>query len=159
MTDLPAYNEAETNCMAIEALTKEIFVSFVKLGVLLMQNQDKAFYSAAGFSGFKEYTEAVGLTDWTMVTRLVNIGRVVTSQQISFGDASEIGYSKMCLLLPKFRKGEVSQDLIQLAKVAPNRDLRLELGHKISEETFEEYVTCTRCGYDVILNRGMIKRR
>jgi len=155
--NLPALNKAQQNILAIESTVKEIFVNFLKLGLLLYDCRKNAYYNEAGFDTFKDFVQAVNL-EWTQATRLVGIAELVLTQRIDSETVMEIGYSKMCYLLPRFRKEEVDGDLIELAKVAPQADLRKELGYKISEDD-EGYIVCPTCGAEIQFYKNMIRRR
>ena len=155
---LPPLTEAQKNCDFITEKVKEIYKNYVQLAILLVENRDKAHWQATSASGFKEFTQMLNL-EWTQVTRLVTIGELVLTQKISREDATEIGYSKMCYLLPRYRKGEVSTDLIELAKNCPQADLRKELGYKVPDDGSEEYLNCPRCGVEITLHKGMIRHR
>ena len=132
MTDL-SLTPAEQNLTDIYATVKEIFVNFLKLGLLLYNCKEHSYFNAAGFDNFKDFVQAINL-EWTQATRLVGIAELVLTQRISSEAVMEIGYSKMCYLLPRFRDGTITEEKVELAKVAPQADLRRELGYRMPDD-------------------------
>ena len=157
MTDL-SLTPAEQNLTDIYATVKEIFVNFLKLGLLLYNCKEHSYFNAAGYDSFKDFVQAINL-EWTQATRLVGIAELVLTQRISSEAVMEIGYSKMCYLLPRFRNETVSEDMIQLAKSAPQADLRRELGYKMPDGETDQYLNCPRCGNEIPYSRGLLRRR
>jgi hypothetical protein len=70
-------------------------------------------------------------------------------QLLSEEEASEIGIAKAVLLLPLAKEGRLSPELIELAKSAPYRDLREELGYKQAELERGDSIVCPRCGAEI----------
>lgn len=149
---------AEKNLTEIYSTVKEIFVNFLKLGLLLYDCREHGYYNSAGHSRFKDFIEAIHL-EWTQATRLVGIAELVLTQRIDSGTVLEIGYSKMCYLLPRFRNGTVSEDMVQLAKSAPQADLRRELGYKMPDNETDQFIVCSHCGAEIPFDRSILRKR
>jgi len=149
---------AEQSEFLITECCKDIKVRFLELGGLLADNQDRALWSEHHES-FKDFIELLGIGSYSWVMRLIDISRVVATQLLTKEEVLEIGVAKACLLLPRAKKGKLDDDIKELAKNAPYHHLRLELGHKLKDDEVEEYLLCPRCGVDITLHKGMIRRR
>ena len=149
--------EAEQNELMIIQLAKDIKLYFLELGGLLAENQDRALWSQ-NHESFRDFIEFLGIGSYSWVTRLIAISRIVATQLLTKEEVLEIGVAKACLLLPRIRKGKLDDDLKELAKNCPYHDLRVELGYK-TDELSEEYLICPRCGADIAIQEGMIRRR
>ena len=150
--------DAEQNELAVVYCCHNLHFSFLELGGLLVENEERAYWSANRHESFRELVEMLGIS-YSFATRLMGISRIVALQLLTTEEVMQIGVSKSTLLLPQFRKGEVDRDTIELAKHCPYRDLRLHLGHNVENELSEEYVICTRCGADISFRKGMLRRR
>lgn len=154
----PPLTQAEQNEGLIRQLCSDIKLHFLELGMLLAHNQDKALWSEHHES-FKDFVETLGIGDYSWVTRLVRLGRVVTQQLLQREELMEMGLSKACLLLPRIEKGELDEDTKLLALVCTFSDLREHLGHTLHGEDGDEFLLCPRCGVDITLRPGMVKKR
>lgn len=150
--------EAEKSETLIRRLCGDIKLHFLELGMLLALNQDRGLWSEHHES-FKDFVETLGIGDYSWVTRLVRIGRVVTQQLIQREELMEMGMSKACLLLPRIEKGDLDEDTKILALVCTFSDLREHLGHHLHGGDGDEFLLCPRCGVDITLRPGMVKRR
>jgi hypothetical protein len=148
---------AEQNITKIVALVRGAKLNFLELGRLLIENQENSYHDAMKVS-FKDFCEMLGVGSFSWVTRLMNVARVVAHNILTEDEVLEIGIAKTCLLLPRLKKGEIDNDIIELAKSCPYHDLRLELGYKVSEFS-EEYINCPNCGSEFPFQQYMIKRR
>ena len=154
----PALTEAERNEGLIRDLCGDIKLHFLELGMLLAFNQDRGLWSEH-HETFKDFIETLGIGDYSWVTRLVRMGRVVASQLLSKDELLEIGVSKTALLLPRIEKGELDEETKLLALVSTFQGLREHLGHTLHGEDGDEFLLCPRCGVDITLRPGMVKRR
>jgi len=160
MTDLPALTNAENNVLTIQHLAKDIYYNFLELGGLLSENQDYGYWSSCGYESFRDFVEMLGLGSYSWVTRLIDLSRLVASQLLTQEEVCEIGVSKACLLLPCAKKGKLDDETKGLARDCTFTDLRIHLGHHIpNSEDGDEYLLCPRCGVDITLRPGMVKRR
>ena len=150
--------EAERSEFLIVECCKDIKHRFLELGGLLADSQDKALWSEHHES-FRDFVELLGIGSYSWVTRLIDLSRVVATQLLTPDEVIEIGVAKACLLLPRAKKGVLDEDTKLLARNCTYVDLKIHLGHKIPEEDCEEYLLCPRCGVDVTIRKGMIKRR
>lgn len=141
------FTQAESNTLLIQQLIRDAKLDFLKMGRALIVNQENAYWSSVGYESFKSFIEELGIGDYTWVTRLMNITRLVGSQ-LTEQDVLEIGVSKCALLLPAHKKGELTEEIIELAKDAPFSELRAELTGKEYEPT-EHFLICPRCGAEV----------
>jgi len=149
---------AEQSEFLIADCCKDIKVRFLELGGLLADNQDRALWSEHHES-FKDFIELLGIGSYSWVMRLIDISRLVATQLLTKEEVLEIGVAKACLLLPRAKKGQLDDDIKELAKNAPYHELRLGLGHRLTEGESGEYLFCPRCGVDITLHKGMIRRR
>ncbi len=155
---VPALTEAETNECLIRQLCGQVKSHLLELGMLLAFNQDRGLWSEH-HETFKDFVETLGIGEYSWVTRLVRMGRVVTSQLLSKDDVLEIGVSKTALLLPRIEKGDLDEETRLLALVSTVSDLREHLGHTPYGGDGDEFLLCPRCGVDITLRPGMVKRR
>ena len=61
---------------------------------------------------------------------------------------AEIGVAKLTRLLPLARAGELTDEIIDAARVLSDLDLREKLGHNVggSDGSDEMWIICSRCG-------------
>lgn len=154
----PPLTEAEKNECLIRQLCRDVKVHLLEIGMLLAFNQDRGLWSEHHES-FKDLVETLGIGDYSWVTRLVRMGRVVASQLLTRDEVLEIGVSKTVLLLPRIEKGELDEETKMLALVSTFSGLREHLGHQLHGEDGDEFLLCPRCGVDITLRPGMVKRR
>ena len=156
---VPPLSEAEENCLAIAGLVKRLHYDFLELGGLLLENQASAFWGASGAESFKGFVQQLGISyDWA--TRLMGIANAIADNLFTKEEVVEIGVAKICLLLPHIKKGELSEEIKLLARDCSFNDLRKELGHNLTDPVdSDEYLLCPRCGVEITLMPGMIKRR
>ena len=145
-------NDAQRNEIETRTLVANTQINFLRIGMLLMVNQDKALWSVVGHESFKDYIETLGIGSYSWVTRLVDMARVVATQQLSKEQVLEIGVSKMALLLPRLKSKTLEADMIELAKHCPVSDLREELGMKSGQSGSD--CICNRCGNSRPCPRG-----
>lgn len=146
---LQHYSEAENNERETRALCMAVKVNFIKIGMLLNDSVEECFWSQCGHENFSEYVESLGAGSYSWGTRLMRMATLVQEGILNTSEALEIGVSKMAALLPHVEDDNF-QDLKELAKVAPYRDLREELGHKKVELDTEIFITCNRCGAKIV---------
>lgn len=155
---VPPLSDAEQNEKALIACCHSLHYSFLELGGLLVQNNDKSYWSANSHESFRELVEMLGIS-YSFATRLMGIARVVALHLLTKEEILEIGVSKSCLLLPLLARGKLDDETKELAKSCPYRDLRLHLHHKIPDEDSSEYLLCPRCGVEISFRKEMIRRR
>lgn len=167
-----ALTKAEENITAISGLVRGICFAYLELGGLLLENQRFAYWSQGGYESFKDFIQILGIS-YSWATRMMGLADIVAQKFLSEEEIVEIGISKVCLLLPHVKRGEIPEDIKLLARDCTFIDLRRELGHQIPEPSDDgAYVICPRCGGDinplkvrcpcgqeVTLKRGMIRRR
>ena len=156
--NLPELTEAERIELLIVHCCTNIRETFLELGGLLADYQDRALWSEHHES-FKDFIEMLGIGSYSWVTRLIDISRIVSQQLLTKEEVLQIGVAKACLLLPAVKKGTLSEDIKLLARDCTFTDLRIALGHNVPDEDSEEYIICTRCGADVTVRKGMIRKR
>jgi len=157
-TQIQGVTPAEENELLILNLVKGVKWGFVELGGLLAENSDKAYWGLTGHESFKDFVEELGVGSYSWVTRLMDISRIVAQEVLTREQVIEIGVAKCCLLLPLAKKGKLSEDLIELAKVCPYRDLRQKLGGGTQELTeVERFICCPRCGNEFPFHEDMLK--
>jgi len=138
---------------------KELGKAFLRVGQLLIDNQENGYWAATGAESFKDFTAMLGFS-YSWATRLMAMHRVVTSQLLTEDEVLEIGQSKMGLLVAHTGNGGLTDEVKAIARDGSFIDLRKALGHNILDpELSEEYLVCPRCGEDVPIYPGMVKRR
>jgi len=151
---------AEESQTLIMELAKTVKWGFIELGGLLCDNQDKAYWSRTGHESFKDFVETIGIGDYTWVTRLMDISRMVAKGIVTREQVLEIGVAKTVLLLPRAKKGQLTPELIELAKSCTWRELREELGG--GSEALpapEQFIRCPRCGQEFVFHDDMLRGR
>jgi hypothetical protein len=138
--------DAEKNVVDTQHLVKHMKGCFIVIGGLLEANKKAAYWSVAGFESWRDYVEQLGIGSYANAMRLIQIYRVVSVRILSEEDVYEIGMAKTMMLLPLAENGNLTQDIISLAKNGTARDLRQQLGHKVTENDGRHSVTCSRCG-------------
>ena len=169
---VPLLSKAEENCLRITGLVKKLHYDFLELGGLLLENRIQGYWGVSGAESYKGFIQQLGLSyDWA--TRLVDIMETLVGNFLTKDEVVQIGVAKACLLLPCAKKGQLSEEIKLLAENCTWNDLRLELGHHLVEQKDGDvYMLCTRCGGEISpinikcrcgqemsLSPGMIKRR
>ena len=132
---------------------------FIRLGILLLANKKRAYWSRNQHGSFKDFCEQLGLGSYSRMTRLADIAQLLLDKELDEATITEIGFSKMCLLLPGFKRGKVTPDLLELAKVAPYSDVRDELGYAVQVRLRgQETYICPRCGEEFFINPDKVRR-
>jgi hypothetical protein len=156
---VPPLSKAEENCLTIAGLVKRLHYDFLELGGLLLENQAQGFWGASGAESFKSFVQQLGISyDWA--TRLMGVAKTIVDNLFTKEEVVEIGVAKICLLLPHIKKGKLPEEIKLLARDCSFNDLRKELGHNLTDpEDTGEYLLCPRCGAEIDLKPGMVKRR
>ncbi len=155
----PPLDKAQENCLTIAGLVKKLHYDFLELGGLLLENRNMGYWNASGCESFKDFIQQLGISyDWA--TRMMGLAEIVAQQLLTPAEVVEMGVAKATLLLPHVKNGTLPEDIKLLARDCSWNDLRKELGHNLVDpDNYEEFVNCPHCGYDIILQPGMIKRR
>ena len=142
-----ALSPAEQNETETIKLVMDTKSNFLELGNLLLENREHAYWSQNGHEGFGNYIESLSIGSYSWVTRLMDIARIVSHNILTEDEVLEIGTGKMALLLPRLKEGKVDIDTIELSKACTLSDLKLCLGHKVSELDHSHPIICPRCGH------------
>lgn len=143
---------AEDNEKAVMEIAAQGMGRDIALGVLLCANKRHGYWSQNAHESFKDFVEQLGVGSYSRMTRLADIGGLVVDGRITAGDVAEIGVAKMGVLLPLLKRGEVSAETIELAKVCPVRDLLVHLGRSVDRP--QVTVVCPRCGHEFYTKEG-----
>ncbi len=122
-------------------------MNFLEIGRLLKANKDNAWYSTCGHETFSNYVESLGLRK-SNAYKIMAIYEFQTSGKLTQEQILEIGISKTDELVSF--KGELTPEIIEVAKHAPVRDFREHLGKAVVENDAESAIICTNCGYKLI---------
>jgi len=161
--------KAEENCLRIAGLVKKLHYDFLELGGLLLENQENAYWGEQAES-FKDFVQQLGV-NYSWATGLMRVAKLVVDQILTKDELAEIGPAKAVLLLPSVKDGHLSDEVKAIARDGTYNDLRLTLGHNLSEESgrvfmlcprcaneFEE-LACPKCGVSISVQRGMLRSR
>ena len=158
-TTLPQLTKGEENCAMIAGLVKRMHYDFLELGGLLLENRDNGYWAASGSESFPMFVQQLGVS-YSWATRMVDLVENLVDTFLTREEIVEIGVAKACLLLPHAKKGDLPEDIKLLAQNCSWNDLRIELGHNLTElKDCGEYLHCPRCGNEISLLPGMIKKR
>lgn len=146
MSNLPEYPPAEDNCLKIKQLALLGKRSYLLLGDALIDNKNNAYWTAEKVDTFRDFIEMLGVASYSWVTRLIGIAQLIRDVALSEAEVLEIGISKCALLLPSARKGELTEEMIEVAKGIPYSELRAELKGETETTEQEDEVCCPRCG-------------
>jgi len=135
----------------IEAMVLEAEVMFIRIGQLLYNARENAEWSILHYESYKEYVESLKLpvtASYSWATRLSNIYEyLVMNMGLDEKLLAEIGVAKLTRLLPLARKGGLTLEVIEAARVLSDLDLREELGQNIGASEGEpDLIICPRCG-------------
>jgi hypothetical protein len=150
VTEAIKLTPAETNVVTTQKLMRHMDDCLVHIGGLLKENRDNSYHSYAGMGTWKDYVEQLGISE-SKASRLISIHDIVMSHIMSIEDVKLIGEVRMALLIPlaptkEKPLNEITPDLIELAKVCTNRDLRIHLGYKVPQNDPEYTINCPNCG-------------
>ena len=145
-----AEEKAHQTKLHIQQIAREAGVSFLKIGALLYKAQEDADWSILGYESFREYVEDLELpvqSSWSWATRLIGITKYLDIERgLNEQELLEIGVAKCTRLLPVARRGELTDELVEDAKVLSDADLQVKLGGKVREHLGERWIVCNRCG-------------
>ena len=138
--------QAQENFLQIQALVVVTEKSFIALGKLLWECKENGYWSDIGRESFQELTEEVGIS-YSLATRLIGIyEQFILLLGKTEQELLDIGVSKAIVLLPALRSGAANKEFIEQAKELTVRDLKLELGQKVTETDAQHFIVCKRCG-------------
>jgi hypothetical protein len=150
---------AERNEITTRNLCENIKTNFLEVGRLLYANLTEAYWSLCGHSSFSDYLESLGIASRSKLSRLMNVAMCIETQVLQEADVLEMGQANAELLLPVIRRGELTQDLIEIAKSGSTRELRRALGHKENENDRNFSVICGNCGFEINGAKWMRKEK
>ena len=138
---------AELNEIETRDLVGETKRNFLKLGILLRENKERAFWSVCGHERFSDYVESLGIGSPSWVYRLIEIAEVVVTKRLSAEIVEEVGFSRTCLLLPLLKGDRLDNETLEVARNAPVSELKVHLGYKCRDTN--DFVYCPRCGAEI----------
>lgn len=144
--------EAWEHKQQIEVMAIEAEVMFLRMGQLLYQARIAGEWSILHYESYREYVEDIKLpvqSSYSWATRLSAIYEyMVKNMGLDEKLLAEIGVAKLTRLLPLARVGELTEDVIEAARVLSDLDLRAQLGHEVpgSDGEKADNVICPRCG-------------
>lgn len=148
---------AEKNHQRTQELIKSAQIHFLEIGRLLLECRDNKYWTELGYDKFRDYCEVLNIGDYSTCSRMMDIARCIMQQFIKEEDVIEIGMGKMYLLLPRLKNGALDSDTMDVAKFAPQRDLREYLGKTVVENDVEAQITCPNCG-ETIFGAKYVKK-
>jgi len=146
-----AEKNAYGNKQRIEAMAIEAEVMFLKMGQLLYNARIAGEWSILHYESYREYVEDLRLpmtNSYSWATRLSAIYEyLVKKMGLDEKLLAEIGVSKLTRLLPLARKGELTVEVIEAARILSDLDLRAELGQEVGSRGDEpDLIVCPHCG-------------
>ena len=134
----------------IESMALEAEVMFLRMGQLLYNAREQGEWTMLRYESYREYVEDLKLpvtNSYSWATRLSSIFEyLVKNMGLDEKLLAEIGVAKLTRLLPLARKGELTDEVIQAARVLSDLDLRASLGHSVGGGDTEDMIICPRCG-------------
>ena len=135
----------------IETLALGAEVMFLRMGQLFYGARIAGEWSILHFESYREYIEDIKLpmtNSYSWATRLSAIYEyLVKNMKLDEKLLAEIGVAKLTRLLPLARKGELTEDIIEAARIMSDLDLRAELGHNVEgSDDKPDMIICPRCG-------------
>jgi len=137
---------------AIEALAIGAEVMFLKMGQLLYGARIAGEWTILHYETYREYVEDLKLpmtSSYSWATRLSAIYEyLVKNMGLDEKLLAEIGVAKLTRLLPLARKGELTMEVIEAARILSDLDLREELGQNVGGDGDDkpDNIVCPRCG-------------
>ena len=135
----------EKNELYTRQLVRDIHRNFLKIGKLLTENRNNAYWSTAGnWGSFSDYVESLGISKSAayMMIRVSEV-QLIGKLKLSEEEILEIGIAKMGLLVSANKADDA--DIIALARDCPVRDLREHLGHKAIMNDSNHNIICPHC--------------
>ncbi|KKL92452.1 hypothetical protein LCGC14_1884550 [marine sediment metagenome] len=140
-----ALRPCEENDLTTRELVSKARVEILAIGMLVAENQAKAYWSLLEWGSFKDWVESLGLFSYSYFMRIVGVLEMLKTS-ISLEDFNEMGITKATLLLPVSKAGNLDKDTIAIALASPVSDLKEHLGHKMALMPKGEELFCPRCG-------------
>ncbi len=125
---------------------------FLKMGQLLYDARIAGEWSTLHYESYREYIEDLKLpvqASYSWATRLSAIYEyLVKNMGLEEKLLAEIGVAKLTRLLPLARKGELTEEVIEAARLLSDLDLRAKLGQEVGGDGGDKVdnVVCPRCG-------------
>ena len=149
---------AQKHKSEIEELAVLAEVTFLKMGHLLYDARIQGEWSILHYESYREYIEDLKLpmtNSYSWATRSIYeylVAKMGLDQKL----LAEIGVAKLTRLLPLARNGELTQEVIEAARILSDLDLRASLGHQVGDGGGEEelLVICPRCGEQFNANKA-----
>lgn len=134
---IDTHEKARLNREETIRLFGEIQRNFLQIGKLLTQCYEERYWQVLGYRSFREYAEynLPIKNSYSWSTRLINVYRLsITSLAPPNDSLIRIGIGKLCLLLPKTRRGKLNEALWSKAEILSYKELKRELGYKVAGE-------------------------
>jgi hypothetical protein len=146
---LPDLSKGESLDLTVRQLIRHMAIHYLEVGGLLAEIYEGKMWSVSGYDRWKDYVESLGVGSYTYVMSLISISKMIAAAVLSREDLDEIGYSKVCLLVPLINKGKITDEILSIARTGNNRDLRIAVGYKVSENDGDCSVICSNCGFEL----------
>lgn len=137
---------AELNEQTTRELHGKIENNFLDIGILLVENRDKKYWSMCGHESFKEYLESLGFHDVSKAYVLMEIATYEAMGLWTREDLKEMGITRARRILPLARSGEDWEDWKIRAMTLSDRELRKARNFKVVENDERYTIVCQHCG-------------
>jgi len=98
-------------CNSTQKMFETLEGDFIALGNLLYDIKKKKQYRFRGYESFKEFVEMELLTSMSFANKLIRVYEMfVVHLDMSEADMKEIGFEKLSMVYPIFKKGESYKD-------------------------------------------------
>ncbi len=141
-------NDAEQNCLAIMQEGKRLTQSYLELAYLLWQNRKMGWFKQASTLDFGDFIREarIPFVNSKDAGKLCQLGDAINWGRLSTDDVLEMGIQRAILLL---QAEDITEDLIEQAKHAPEQDFKEILGIKRKNSPTKHAIHCDKCGTNI----------
>ncbi len=151
-------NDAEQNCLAIMEEGKVLTQYYVRLATLLWQNFTMGWFKQASTMDFGDFIREakIPFVNSKDAGKLCKLVEAMAEGSLSDDDVIGMGIQRAILLL---QAEDITEDLIEQAKHAPEQDFKEILGIKRKNSPTKHAIHCDKCGTNIPYVEGMEKWR
>uniref|UniRef100_A0A6M3XSB2 Uncharacterized protein n=1 Tax=viral metagenome TaxID=1070528 RepID=A0A6M3XSB2_9ZZZZ len=141
--------QAEVNDKKIRESVQLAKGGILHAAALLIKHQQNKWWAIGDlYPSFKDYIDSLGGHTYTYMTRLMNVVKAITAEDLTAEEVDEMGLANAITLLPLIRDHELTPEIKQAALTSSTRELRAMLGGEQKEKASSS-LTCPGCGMDI----------